>query len=292
MKPIEAALKGRRRDRLHHRLDQPLADRGVHPAAADGRHRRPAVPRVRGHRDHDHRRLRLVSLTLTPMMCSRFLRGAHGEHHGRCTRDRGDVRRAAEILRAQGLDVALKWHQHHLCVFLATLGTDRRAALHLHPQGLLPAAGHRHGRRYLRGGAGRLVHGDVASAAAMTDKIISEDPDGAVAVLQFVGAGTGGRPRITGASTSASSPGASERPSATARSGDRAASTRTWQAVSGMRLYLQPSQDVTVGGRLSRTQYQYTLQDADLRRAEHLGAEAACGDAEAAAAHRRSPPTS
>ena len=44
--------EGRRRDRLHHRLDQPVADRGVHPAAADGRHRRPAVPRVRHDRHH------------------------------------------------------------------------------------------------------------------------------------------------------------------------------------------------------------------------------------------------
>ena len=46
MRPMEAAHEGRRRDRLHHRLDQLLADRGVHPAAADGRHRRAAVPRV------------------------------------------------------------------------------------------------------------------------------------------------------------------------------------------------------------------------------------------------------
>src|SRR5205085_1415802 len=29
-------------------------------------------------------------------------------------------------------------------------------------------------------------------------------------------------------------------------------------------LYLQAAQDINVGGRLSRTQYQYTLQDADL----------------------------
>ena len=43
--------QGSRRDRLHHRLDQPLAGRRVHPAAADERHRRPAVPGVRRHRD-------------------------------------------------------------------------------------------------------------------------------------------------------------------------------------------------------------------------------------------------
>ena len=44
MKPLDAAHQGRRRDRLHHHIDQLLADRGVHSAAADGRHCRPAVP--------------------------------------------------------------------------------------------------------------------------------------------------------------------------------------------------------------------------------------------------------
>ncbi len=32
----------------------------------------------------------------------------------------------------------------------------------------------------------------------------------------------------------------------------------------GRTLFLQAAQDINVGGRLSRTQYQYTLQDADL----------------------------
>jgi hypothetical protein len=50
--------QGRRRDRLHHHVDQRLAGRGVHPAAADGRHHRPPVPRIR-HADDDHRRLGL-----------------------------------------------------------------------------------------------------------------------------------------------------------------------------------------------------------------------------------------
>ena len=51
-----AAAGGARRlagDRLHHRLDDPVAGRGVHPGALHGRHRRPAAPRVRG---HDRRR--------------------------------------------------------------------------------------------------------------------------------------------------------------------------------------------------------------------------------------------
>ena len=53
--PDRGRPEGRRRDRLHHHLHQPLADRRVHPAAADGRHRRPPVPRVRDD-GGDHRR--------------------------------------------------------------------------------------------------------------------------------------------------------------------------------------------------------------------------------------------
>ena len=36
------------------------------------------------------------------------------------------------------------------------------------------------------------------------------------------------------------------------------------QQVQGMRLYMQAAQDITIGSRLSKTQYQYTLLDADL----------------------------
>ena len=55
--PLEAALQGRAADRLHHRLHHRLAARRVHPHPADGRRRRPALPRVRRHAQHRHRRL-------------------------------------------------------------------------------------------------------------------------------------------------------------------------------------------------------------------------------------------
>ena len=52
MKPLRGGAQGLRRDRLHHPLDQHLAGRRVHSAAADGRHHRPPVSRVRGHDHH------------------------------------------------------------------------------------------------------------------------------------------------------------------------------------------------------------------------------------------------
>ena len=53
--PLRGRVQGRGRNRLHHRLDQHFAGRGADPAAADGRHHRPAVPRIRGHADDGDR---------------------------------------------------------------------------------------------------------------------------------------------------------------------------------------------------------------------------------------------
>ncbi len=58
----EVALRGRgrrrQRNRLHRGIDQRVADRRVHSAAADGRHHRPAVPRIRPYGDRVDRRFR------------------------------------------------------------------------------------------------------------------------------------------------------------------------------------------------------------------------------------------
>ena len=49
MRPYRGGAEGRARNRLYHHFDHVLADRGVHPGLADGRHRRPRIPRIRGH---------------------------------------------------------------------------------------------------------------------------------------------------------------------------------------------------------------------------------------------------
>ena len=56
--------------------------------------------------------------------------------------------------------------------------------------------------------------------------------------------------------------------------------------VAGARLFLQPAQDIRVGGRANNAQYQYTLQ-ATTRRDLRVGAEARSRVAEGAAADRR-----
>jgi hypothetical protein len=55
MKPFEAALKGAQEIGFTCSDHQHFADRRVHSAAADGRHRGPPVPRVRGDAFGGHR---------------------------------------------------------------------------------------------------------------------------------------------------------------------------------------------------------------------------------------------
>ena len=84
MRPVRGRAARRAGDRFHRDVDEHLADGGVHSDSADGRHRRPAVPRICRGAFRRHRRFRMVvSLTTTPMMSARFLRAQPDQKHGR-----------------------------------------------------------------------------------------------------------------------------------------------------------------------------------------------------------------
>ena len=105
----------------------------------------------------------IVSLTLTPMMASRFLRSHHDDQHGRLYQlsERG----FDAMLRGyeRGLDLALRWKLTTLLIFFATLGTVG-LSVRDHPEGLLPAAGQRPDHRDLGSLAGHLLRGDEEPA--------------------------------------------------------------------------------------------------------------------------------
>ena len=98
----------------------------------------------------------LVSLTLTPMMASRFLKSPKEAHHGRLY-----------LLSERGFDALLQamsaasisccdFASTTLCVFFATV-VAHGLSVRDHSQGLLSAAGHRPDHRHFRGGAGCLL---------------------------------------------------------------------------------------------------------------------------------------
>ena len=159
--PARGGAQGRRRDRLHHRLDQPVAGRRVHPAAADERHRRPAVPRVRGHGDGGDPGLGVHRADPD----ADDVLALPQERQGGPTRPRlsvlrADVRPAAGGLRMGPEARAEAISLLTLCVFLGTL-VAHRGAVRRDPEKLLSGAGHGIDFRQRRGCAGHLLRGDV-----------------------------------------------------------------------------------------------------------------------------------
>jgi HAE1 family hydrophobic/amphiphilic exporter-1 len=195
-----------------------------------------------------------IALTLTPMMCARFLKSDKQAHHGRLYLF---FERMFERLLA-GYEWALKRVLKHrlltLCVFLSTLVIT--VALYvIIPKGFFPEQD----TGFIYGSAEGAQ--DISSAAmwghlgAMAE-IIAKDPG-----VAGVGYSAGASTFNSGTFFINLKPQAQRSASADqiiARLRPKLAT------IEGANLYLQVLQDIKVGGRLGRTQYQYTLQDADL----------------------------
>ena len=221
-----------------------------------------------------------VSLTLTPMMCSRFLRHDHARH--------GLAYRAIEAFFTgmlafyrRTLDVALRFQFITLLVFFATVALTITLYIEI-PKGFFPEQDN--GIIYGYSDAAQDV-----SFAAMKDrqlalgKIISDDPD-VCCWGSVMGAGQSGLSENSGRYFITLKP-FSQR-TATAQQIVQRISEKA-KSVIGARLSLQASQDIRVGGRVTRTAYEYTLQDANVERALRAGAESAGEAPHAAAAARR-----
>ena len=198
----------------------------------------------------------IVSLTLTPMMASRFLT-AEAHHHGRLY---NAVERMFDGMLGfyeRTLDVALRFRFITLMVFFATLGVT--AVLYTYiPKGFFPVqdTGIIIG---ITDVAQDASYAQMARLQGQVDQVAMHDP-AVDAVTSSIGAGAGGQ---------------------TANNGRMYISLKPWDkrtdsvmqviarldekmlALNGIKLYLQPAQDVSVGARLGRTLFQYTLEDPD-----------------------------
>ncbi|HVY17770.1 MAG TPA: multidrug efflux RND transporter permease subunit [Rhodopila sp.] len=198
-----------------------------------------------------------VSLTLTPMMCSRFLKHHSGSH--------GLVYRVIErffdgLLNGyrRTLDVALRFKFVTLMVFLGTLALTGYLFV-LIPKGFFPSQD--------TGVVFGVTEGSQdISFDAMSDiqrkimAIVMADPDTA-GFGSTVGSGVGGQTVNNGRIYIALKPW-DQRVGGSAQ--DYIARLRPQFAkVSGGMAFLQAAQDIRVGARLTKTEFQYTLQDAD-----------------------------
>ena len=198
----------------------------------------------------------VVSLTLTPMMASRFLRAhsetKHGKFYDWSERAFDGMLHAYE----SGLDLAMSWRRTTLVIFFATLALSVYLFIII-PKGFFPQQD-----------VGLISATSEAaqdiSFSAMKDrqealgKIVQADPDVASVAMAIGGSGRAGnngnvfitlKPRDE-RSASAQQIIARLRPKL--------------EKVEGARLFMQAAQDVRLGGRPTRTQFEFTLQDADL----------------------------
>jgi HAE1 family hydrophobic/amphiphilic exporter-1 len=199
-----------------------------------------------------------VALTLTPMMASRFLKSEREIKHGRFYEitERGFDR----MLRGyeRGLDFVLRHQFATLCTFLFTLGLTVYMFTII-PKGFFP----QQDTGMITGisEAGQDVSfEEMKRRQEALASIIASDP--AVATYAMAIGNGGATSTLNNGRFFITLKPKSQRD---ASAGQVIARLRSrLEEVEGARLFLQASQDVNVGGRLSRTQFQYTLQDADL----------------------------
>src|ERR1017187_4120384 len=197
----------------------------------------------------------LLSLTMTPMMCAKFLRTAGEKKHGHIYRasewafDRmlGGYRRGLDwVLRHQPLTLGVTIATACLSVYLYILV----------PKGFFPQQD-----------TGR-IGGSVQAAqdisfTAMKGKmnqfvnIVMKDP----AVATIVGFAGGNTTYNTGRMFITLKPLAERKITADQVIGGLRSKLAV---VPGATLYMQSAQDLTIGGRMGQAQYQYTLQGEDL----------------------------
>jgi HAE1 family hydrophobic/amphiphilic exporter-1 len=197
----------------------------------------------------------VISLTLTPMLCSRFLKNSHDQKHGKLYQlfERGFDAMLNGYKR--GLHVVLRHQFLTLLGFLATLAATAVLFIII-PKGFFP----QQDNGVISGFSESAQDSSFASMnrrMLQLADIVRQDPD----VTAF-GMSAGQTTLNTGSFFIALKPKEEGR---TADADEIIARLRPKLAqVQGINLFLQANQDIKVGGRSSRTQYQYTLTDSNL----------------------------
>ncbi len=199
----------------------------------------------------------VVSLTLAPMLCARFMQ-REPERHGRFYRA---VERVFEAMRAgyrRTLDVALRHRRTTLGVFFATLALTGYMFVEI-PKGFFPTedTGLIMG---LSEAAQHVSPEEMSRLQQALGAVILRDPDVA-AFGSLMGSTGSASTSNTGRFFISLKPRDERTASATAiinRLRPQIAK------IEGVSLFLQPAQDIRVGGRISRAQYEYTLQSSDI----------------------------
>ncbi len=199
----------------------------------------------------------LVSLTLTPMLCSRFVRGGHAQHGAFYRRSE----RAFEVLY-RAYDRSLVWSLGHarliLGIFLATVVVTVVLYREV-PKDFLPGEDTDQIFGFTEGAQDTSFEAMMRNQQAVA-QVVLRDPN----VESFMSSVGVGGSRATGNSGFFFihlKPRAER-----ALNADQVISALRpkLSGVPGIRVFLQNPPSIRIGGLLSKAQYQYTMQDLDL----------------------------
>lgn len=205
----------------------------------------------------------VISLTLTPMMCARLLKDQSRKKHNRLylAFERGFD--ALLALYARGLQVVLRHRFATLMVMLCTIGLTGYLYVII-PKGFFPQQD-----------TGQIVGVTEASQdisfPAMSERqqalvnVLLKDP-AIQSVASYVGPGGPTATLNQGRIFVILKP----KPERKASADEIINRLKPKLAhIQGITLYMQAAQDITIGARLSKTQYQFTLTDADSNELTH-----------------------
>jgi len=194
-----------------------------------------------------------VSLTLTPMLCSRFLRPPREQHHGKFY----EVTERAWLRFLGAYERSLGWVMQRrratLAFSLAVLASTGVMFV-VSPKGFIP----NEDTGFISGSTEAIEgisfeemvrHQQQAAAIVAADPYVEH-------FMSFVGGGSMNQGRL-----SIHLKPRSERPPADVVARELSAKLN---AVTGLRTYVQLPQAIRVGGRMSKTLYQFTLQASDI----------------------------
>jgi hydrophobe/amphiphile efflux-1 (HAE1) family protein len=195
----------------------------------------------------------IISLTLTPMMCGWLLRSEKKDHR------EGRISSLLEAAYQRSLDLyalSLRWSLRHRLFIIAVMAATIAATLYLYiiiPKGFFPQQDN--GTI-----SGTTEAGQDISYTAMVErvhelaKVVMADPD-VDTVYYWVGA----NPTVNTGRMMIDLKPLNQRNATATEVLNRL--RRAAGKVPGVALFGQARQDVQIGARVSKTQYQYTLQD-------------------------------
>jgi len=202
----------------------------------------------------------VVSLTLTPMMCAKLLK-QHDTHtaHGRLDLALEKALDRLTALYDRGLAIVLRHQRTTLAVLVGTIALTMTLYVMI-PKGFFPTQD-----------TGLVAGITEASPDISTDglaqrqqrlvDVILHDP-AVASVASYIGPGPSSPSPSEGRMFIALKPVDRRGPHG---SGPEVIERldKAVAGISGIRLYLQASQDITIGARVSKSQYQFTLVDVD-----------------------------